>query len=114
MSSRPFTGHAGHADLREFLARLEKDGELKRVSAPVDPRLEVTEIVNRVIQAGGPALVFDNVAGSAMPLAINVFGTESRMARALGAESLDEIGDRIGELLKPEIPTGFGGIREAA
>ena len=106
-------GHSGHADLREFLARLDKDGELKHVTAPVDPRLEVSEIVNRVIRAGGPALVFDNVIGSDMPLAINVFGTESRMARALGAESLDEIGARIAELLKPEIPTGFGGIREA-
>jgi 4-hydroxy-3-polyprenylbenzoate decarboxylase len=102
-----------HADLREFLTRLEKDGELRRVSAPVDPELEVCEIVTRVIRAGGPAVMFENVIGSSMPLVMNVFGTEQRMARALGADSLDDIGRRIADLIRPEIPTGFGGIREA-
>jgi len=100
-------------DLPEFLRRLEKDGELRRVSAPVDPYLEVTEIVQRVIGAGGPALLFENVRGSSMPLAINVFGTERRMARALGVERLDDIGERIAALLKPEIPHGFSGLRDA-
>lgn len=102
-----------HDDLRDFLARLEKDGELRRVRAPVDPHLEVTEIVTRVVRAGGPALLFEQVRGSAMPLAINVFGTERRMARALGVERLDEIAARIAVLLRPEVPTGFGGVREA-
>jgi 4-hydroxy-3-polyprenylbenzoate decarboxylase len=100
-------------DLRDFLARLEKDGELRRVRAPVDPHLEVTEIVTRVVRARGPALLFEHVRGSQMPLAMNVFGTERRMARALGVERLDEIGERIAALLRPEIPTGFGGFREA-
>ncbi|MDX6212966.1 MAG: 4-hydroxy-3-polyprenylbenzoate decarboxylase [Frankiales bacterium] len=100
-------------DLRDFLRTLEKDGDLRRVKAKVDPYLEVTEIVTRVVRDQGPALLFDNVIGSSMPLAINVFGTERRMARALGVESLDEIGERIRELVKPEVPTGFGGMREA-
>ncbi|MDX6227113.1 MAG: 4-hydroxy-3-polyprenylbenzoate decarboxylase, partial [Frankiales bacterium] len=81
-------------DLRDFLRTLEKDGDLRRVKAKVDPYLEVTEIVTRVVRDQGPALVFDNVLGSSMPLAINAFGTERRMARALGVESLDEIGER--------------------
>ncbi|MEP6462652.1 MAG: menaquinone biosynthesis decarboxylase [Frankiaceae bacterium] len=102
-----------YADLRDFLRVLERDGDLRRVTAPVDPYLEVTEIVGRVVRQGGPALLFTNVIGSAMPLAINLFGTEARMARALGVSRLDEIGERIAGLLKPELPVGFGGLREA-
>ncbi len=86
-----------YADLRDFLRRLEREGELRHVSAPVDPHLEVTEIVTRVVRDGGPALVFDQPQGASMPLAINLFGTERRMAMALGVDSLDEIGDRIGD-----------------
>ncbi len=100
-------------DLRDFLTKLDKAGELRHVAAPVDPYLEVTEIVTRVIKAGGPALVFDSPVGADLPLVINVFGTERRMAMALGVESLDEIGDRIAELIKPELPHGLGGLREA-
>jgi 4-hydroxy-3-polyprenylbenzoate decarboxylase len=88
-------------DLRDFLARLERDGELRRVGVPVDPVLEVSEIVQRVIRVGGPALLFERPTAGSMPLAINVFGTEARMARALGVDRLDEIGDRIAALLKP-------------
>ncbi|MCW2543908.1 MAG: UbiD family decarboxylase, partial [Frankiales bacterium] len=102
-----------YADLRDFLRDLERDGDLTRVSAPVDPHLEVTEIVERVVRAQGPALLFENPTSGDMPLAINVFGTERRMAKALGVESLDEIGDRIRELLKPELPHGLSGLREA-
>src|SRR6266498_1734825 len=100
-------------DLRGFLKALDKDGDLKRIRAEVDPYLEITEIVTRVVKEGGPALLFENVRGSAMPLAINIFGTERRMARALGVKGMDEIGHRIGELLKPELPHGFSGFREA-
>jgi 4-hydroxy-3-polyprenylbenzoate decarboxylase len=100
-------------DLREFLARLERDGELRRVGVPVDPRLEVAEIVQRVVRAGGPALLFEKPTSGAMPLAINLFGTERRMATALGVDRLDDIGDRIGALLRPELPVGLGGLREA-
>jgi 4-hydroxy-3-polyprenylbenzoate decarboxylase len=102
-----------YADLRSFLRDLDSHGELRHVRAPVDPYLEVTEIVGRVVKDQGPALVFDNPVGSSYPIVINVFGTMRRMAMALGVESLDEIGDRIGELIKPELPQGFGGIKDA-
>ncbi len=100
-------------DLQQFLAALERAGELHRIGVPVDPELEVTGIVERVVAAGGPALLFERPSRGQMPLAINLFGTERRMAMALGVERLDEIGERIGELLKPELPHGFGGFREA-
>jgi 4-hydroxy-3-polyprenylbenzoate decarboxylase len=100
-------------DLRGFLKALEKDGDLKRVRVEVDPYLEITEIVTRVVRDQGPALLFEDVRGSSMPLAINIFGTERRMAKALGVTSIDELGRRIGELLKPELPHGFTGFREA-
>jgi 4-hydroxy-3-polyprenylbenzoate decarboxylase len=100
-------------DLRDFLARLDRDGELRRVGVPVDPCLEVAEIVQRVVRAGGPALLFEKPTSGSMPLAINLFGTERRMATALGVDRLDDIGDRIGALLRPELPVGLGGLREA-
>jgi 3-polyprenyl-4-hydroxybenzoate decarboxylase len=102
-----------YADLREFLRDLEKEGDLRRVKAPVDPHLEVTEIVQRVVRDGGPALLFENPTYGDMPLAINVFGTDRRMAKALGVRSFDEIGERIRDLVKPEIPHGLSGFREA-
>ncbi|HEY7049208.1 MAG TPA: menaquinone biosynthesis decarboxylase [Jatrophihabitantaceae bacterium] len=101
------------ADLQDFLTALERDGDLARVSAPVDPHLEVTGIVQRVLAEQGPALLFENPTRGRLPLAINVFGTKRRMARALGVSSLDDIGERIGELLKPELPRGVGGLRDA-
>ncbi len=106
-------GPTAAEDLRTLLRALERDRDLFRVSARVDPHLEVTEILTRVVRAGGPALLFEDVAGSTMPLAINVFGTEQRMARALGVGCLEEIAERIAHLLKPELPTGVGGLREA-
>jgi 4-hydroxy-3-polyprenylbenzoate decarboxylase len=102
-----------YADLRDFLRQLERDGDLRRVAAPVDPYLEISEIVGRVVRDQGPALLFTDVIGSAMPLAINVFGTEARMAKALGVSRLDDIGERIAGLLKPALPVGLGGLREA-
>ena len=78
------------ADLRDWIALLEREGELVRVAAEVDPHLEVTEIVDRVVRAGGPALLFERPAGSAHPLLINQFGTERRMCLAFGVETLDE------------------------
>lgn len=102
-----------YADLQELLAALARDGDLARVSAPVDPQLEVSGIVNRVVRERGPALLFERPTRGQMPLAINVFGTQRRMAKALGVKHLDEIGQRIGELIKPELPQGFGGVRDA-
>jgi 4-hydroxy-3-polyprenylbenzoate decarboxylase len=96
------------ADLQEFLAALERDGDLARVHTPVDPHLEVTGIVQRVLSEQGPALLFEKPTRGRLPLAINVFGTERRMARALGVAHLDEVGGRIGALLNPGI-----GLRDA-
>ena len=86
-------------DLREWIARLEREGELARVAAPVDPRLEITEIADRVSKSGGPALLFENVVGSELPVLINQFGSERRMCLALDTESLDALGERIESLM---------------
>ena len=102
-----------YEDLRSFLKALDREGELRRIKAQVDPYLEVGEITDRVQKAKGPALLFENVKGSALPLAMNVFGTERRLCLALGLKSLDEIGDRIGDLLKPELPQGLSGFKDA-
>src|SRR5215468_5570951 len=91
----------GFADLQQFLAALERDGDLARVRAPIDPHLEVTGIVQRTLREQGPALLFEKPTRGRLPLAINVFGTESRMARALGVTRLDDIGERVGALLNP-------------
>ena len=103
----------GYDDLRDFLRDLERDGDLKHVTAPVDTHLEVTEIVTRVLKQQGPALVFDKPSTGEMPLAINVFGTDARMAKAIGASSLDEPGERLAEMLKPELPKGLAGLKDA-
>ena len=102
-----------YADLRDFLRDLEREGDLTRIRTAVDPHLEVTEIVERVVRRRGPALLFENPTSGDMPLAVNVFGTDRRMAKALGVSDFDEIGRRIRELLKPEIPHGISGLREA-
>lgn len=94
-------------DLREFLEMLEKRGELKRITVPVSAKLEAAEIADRAIKAGGPALLFERVTGSSVPLAMNLFGTMERMCLALGVSSLDEIGDRMAEVIEPEIPSNL-------
>ncbi len=86
-------------DLRDFLSFLEERGELRRVRARVSPRLEITEIADRLAKAGGPAVLFEDVEGSRLPVAINLFGTRRRMAWALGVEDLEEVAARIEELL---------------
>jgi 4-hydroxy-3-polyprenylbenzoate decarboxylase len=85
--------------LGDFVAAIEARGELRRVRAEVDPELEITEIADRVMRAGGPALLFERVKGSLYPLLINAMGSEGRMALALGAKSLDEKASEIEELL---------------
>lgn len=95
-------------DLREWIALLEREGELVRVSAEVDPKLEVTEIVDRTVKAGGPALLFENPRGAEHPLLINQFGTERRMCMAFGVERLDDIADQIGDILEMQPPEGLG------
>ena len=72
-----------YKDLREFLERLEREGELRRIAAEVDWKLEVTEITDRTTKRGGPALLFENIKGYNTPLAINLFGSLRRMCLAL-------------------------------
>src|ERR671937_1268618 len=97
---------ASASDLRDWIALLEREGELVRVSAEVDPHLEITEIVDRVVKAGGPALLFENPK-SKHPLLINQFGTERRMCLAFGVNSLDDVGRRLGEVLEMQPPQGL-------
>ena len=86
-------------DLRDFLAFIEKKGQLKRISAPVDRDLEITEISDRIMKSGGPALLFENVRGFDVPLVINVFGSRERTGWALGVDAWDELEGRIDRLL---------------
>ncbi len=94
-------------NLRTFLEFLEKRGELVRVGEPVDPFLEISEITDRTTKGGGPALLFENVRGAKMPLAINVYGSQQRMAWALGAEHIDEVVERIEKLTHMAPPNSF-------
>ena len=96
-----------YRDLREFIARLEKAGELRRITAEVDPVLEITEITDRVSQAGGPALLFERPKGSKVSLLINSVGSARRMNLALEVESLDEVAERIRGYLNLQSPQGF-------
>ena len=88
-----------YKNISEFISFLEENNELIRITEPVSWDLEITEIVQRVFKQEGPALLFENVADSDMPVLINGFGTRKRMSWALGVEDLDEIGDRITKLL---------------
>jgi 4-hydroxy-3-polyprenylbenzoate decarboxylase len=103
-----------YRDLREFLSQLEQAGELKRVRAEVDPRLEMTEVCDRVLKAGGPALLFEKPKGHAIPVLGNLFGTTRRIALAMGAETgsdpleaLRDVGKLLAFLKEPEPPKGF-------
>jgi 4-hydroxy-3-polyprenylbenzoate decarboxylase len=95
------------ADLREWIALLEREGELVRVTAEVDADLEITEINDRVVKAGGPALLFEHVKGSRHPLLINQFGTERRMCLALGVERLDDVAGKLEDVLEMAPPQGL-------
>ena len=99
-----------YRDLREFIAQLEARGELKRVRVPVSPRLEITEICDRVLRAGGPALLFERPGEYDTPVLANLFGTVSRVAAAMGAKDaaeLREVGKVLAYLKEPEPPTGL-------
>ncbi|MBE9528242.1 MAG: UbiD family decarboxylase [Proteobacteria bacterium] len=96
-------------DLREYIAALEKEGLLKRVNAEVDTNLEVAEIMDRLVQKGGPAVLFDNVKGTDVSLVGNLFGTRERVALGLGVteEEFLQIGEFIAMLQRPEPPEGL-------
>ncbi|BBO57828.1 4-hydroxy-3-polyprenylbenzoate decarboxylase [Cobetia amphilecti] len=99
-----------YRDLRDFIAALEEKGELKRIRAEVDPYLEMTEICDRTLKAGGPALLFENVKGHSMPVLGNLFGTPRRVALGMGQESVEalrEVGELLAFLKEPEPPKGF-------
>ncbi|TMH21594.1 MAG: 3-octaprenyl-4-hydroxybenzoate decarboxylase, partial [Betaproteobacteria bacterium] len=106
-----------YADLRDFLAQLERRGELKRIAVEVDPRLEMTEICDRVLKANGPALLFEKPQGfdgtggrPRIPVLGNLFGTPQRVALGMGEESvaaLREVGKLLAFLKEPEPPKGL-------
>ena len=99
-----------YRDLRDFIAQLESLGELKRIGVEVDPKLEMTEVCDRVLRAGGPALLFEKPKGHSMPVLGNLFGTPHRVALGMGAESLAalrEVGTLLATLKEPEPPRGF-------
>lgn len=100
-------------DLRDFIAQLEHAGELKRVSPEIDPRLEMTEICDRVLRAGGPAILFEHPKGHSMPVLGNLFGTPERVAMGMGQSGDDwqnklrEVGRTLAALKEPEPPKGL-------
>jgi 4-hydroxy-3-polyprenylbenzoate decarboxylase len=94
-------------NLREWIALLEREGELARVAVEVDPHLEVTEIVDRTVKAGGPALLFERPKGAEHSLLINQFGTERRMCLAFGVERLDDVATRLADVLEMQPPEGL-------
>ncbi len=99
-----------YKDLRDFLSQLEARGELKRISVAVDPRLEMTEICDRTLKQGGPALLFENPKGHAIPVLGNLFGTPRRVALGMGRESVEalrEVGQLLATLREPEPPQGL-------
>jgi len=99
-----------YKDLRDFITALEQQGELKRVTYPVDPHLEMTEICDRVLRAEGPALLFENPTGYTIPVLANLFGTPRRVALGMGQEevsALREIGQLLAFLKEPDPPKGL-------
>ena len=95
------------ADLRAWIDLLKREGELVEIEAEVDPYLEVTEITDRVVKSGGPALLFRNVKGSERPLLINQFGTERRMCLAFGEPTLDGVARKLEDVLEMQPPQGL-------
>ena len=105
-----------YRDLRDFIAQLEQQGELKRIGVAVSPRLEMTEIADRVLRAGGPALLFEQPTGHEVPVLANLFGTPGRVAMGMGAggergegwqQALREVGRTLSYLKEPEPPRGL-------
>jgi len=106
-----------YTDLRDFIAALEQRGELVRITAEVDPVLEMTEIADRTLRAGGPALLFENPKGYSTPVLANLFGTEQRVALGMGApniKALRGIGEILAYLRQPDVPKGMRDIWEKA
>jgi len=99
-----------YTDLREFVEKLTPLGELKRIAAPVSPELEMTEICQRLLQRGGPAVLFEQPKGYEIPVLANLFGTQRRVALAMGLEStaeLRQVGELLANLKEPQPPAGL-------
>ncbi|MCB1802591.1 MAG: UbiD family decarboxylase, partial [Gammaproteobacteria bacterium] len=99
-----------YRDLRDFLDQLEARGQLRRITTEIDPRLEMTEICDRTLRTGGPALLFENPKGHSIPVLGNLFGTPERVALGMGEESvgaLREVGVLLAQLKEPEPPKGM-------
>jgi 4-hydroxy-3-polyprenylbenzoate decarboxylase len=99
-----------YKDLRDFIRVLEEQGELKRVSQEIDPRLEMTEICDRTLRVGGPAILFENPKGSNVPVLANLFGTPHRVALGMGEDSIEalrEVGKLLAFLKEPDPPRGM-------
>jgi len=99
-----------YKDLRDFIQQLEKIGQLKRITQPVDTKLEMTEICDRTLRAGGPALLFENPIGSNIPVLANLFGTTERVAMGMGEKditALRGVGEMLAFLKEPEPPKGL-------
>ncbi|MCP4840544.1 MAG: 4-hydroxy-3-polyprenylbenzoate decarboxylase [Halieaceae bacterium] len=106
-----------YTDLRDFINALEQRGELVRISTEVDPHLEMTEIADRTLRGGGPALLFENPKGHSVPVLANLFGTEKRVVLGMGGEDLDalrEIGELLAYLRQPEPPKGMRDLLDKA
>ncbi|MEO8170571.1 MAG: UbiD family decarboxylase, partial [Oxalobacteraceae bacterium] len=102
-----------YSDLRDFISQLQQIDELKRISTPISPHLEMTEVCDRTLRAGGPALLFERPIGHSMPVLGNLFGTPRRVALGMGAEDVSQlrkIGHVLASLKEPEPPKGFKDI----
>ena len=99
-----------YSDLRDFIKHLERNGELVRITKEIDPHLEMTEICDRTLRAGGPAILFENPKGSDIPVLANLFGTPDRVAMGMGEDSvhaLRDVGRTLAQLKEPDVPKGF-------
>src|SRR6516165_1013411 len=96
-------------DLNQFVAALDKERELARITEPVDPKLEICAVTDTVSKTpgGGPALLFEKPTGSSMPVAINLYGSMKRICMALGVASLDDLAREIDEMTNPKVPGGM-------
>ena len=104
-----------YKDLRDFIKQLEANGDLVRISHPIDTKLEMTEIADRTLRAGGPALLFENPKGFDTPVLMNLFGTPERVALGMGQSSvsaLREVGKLLAYLKEPEPPKGLKDLWE--
>ena len=99
-----------YSDLQEFISALESRNQLRRIKTEVSQDLEIAEINDRVVKSGGPALLFENVRGHSIPVAINLFGSDERMAIALEVESVEKLPDRLTSFIEMALHPPKGGF----